>query len=142
MMGLFDPSDIPNLGDSPCSRTVRERARKRGREPRHVHSSSSGSRSSLLVAMRRANTIVSKRFIVYCGVQYAKMAMEAEKTVGLTFRVTPRMKRMLEAAANYERRSLTNMFEVLVDEYCRHNGLLEPLPDESRPDAHPGEHRV
>lgn len=49
--------------------------------------------------------------------------MDAEKTVGLSFRVTPGMKRKLEAAAAQERRSLTNMFEVLVDDYCRAHGI-------------------
>ena len=44
--------------------------------------------------------------------------MDAEKTVGISFRVTPRMKRMLEAAAERERRSFTNMLEVLVEDYC------------------------
>jgi len=51
--------------------------------------------------------------------------MDAEKTVGLSFRVTPGMKRKLEAAAAQERRSLTNMFEVLVDDYCRAHGIGE-----------------
>ncbi|WP_035878283.1 hypothetical protein [Cupriavidus sp. amp6] len=49
--------------------------------------------------------------------------MEAEKTVALSFRVTPTMKRKLEAAAAQERRSLTNMFEVLVDDFCRMHGI-------------------
>ena len=66
--------------------------------------------------------------------------MDAEKTVGLTFRVTPRMKRMLEAAARYERRSLTNMFEVLVDEYCQRKGIVERDLDSSRTDANAGGH--
>ncbi|AJG24953.1 hypothetical protein RR42_s3377 [Cupriavidus basilensis] len=35
------------------------------------------------------------------------------------------MKRKLEAAAAQERRSLTNMFEVLVDDYCRMHGIGE-----------------
>lgn len=51
--------------------------------------------------------------------------MDAEKTVGLSFRVTPGMKRKLEAAAAQERRSLTNMFEVLVDDFCRTHGIGE-----------------
>jgi hypothetical protein len=51
--------------------------------------------------------------------------MEAEKTVGLSFRVTPKMKRMLEAAATRERRSLTNMLEFLVDDYCKQNNISE-----------------
>ena len=49
--------------------------------------------------------------------------MDAEKTVGLSFRVTPRLKHMLEAAAERERRSLTNMLEVLVEDYCERHGL-------------------
>ena len=60
--------------------------------------------------------------------------MDAEKTVGLTFRVTPSMKRMLEAAAEHERRSLTNMFEVLVEAYCVRSGIAQaeiPAKDEA-----------
>lgn len=49
--------------------------------------------------------------------------MDPEKTVGLSFRVTPRMKRLLEAAAANERRSLTNTLEVLVEHYCRRHGI-------------------
>ncbi|WP_321927862.1 type II toxin-antitoxin system TacA family antitoxin [Paraburkholderia guartelaensis] len=49
--------------------------------------------------------------------------MGPDKNVGLTFRVTPRTKRMLEAAATLERRSLTNMFEILVEDYCRRQGI-------------------
>ncbi|BAL95137.1 hypothetical protein RGE_17960 [Rubrivivax gelatinosus IL144] len=35
--------------------------------------------------------------------------MNAEKSVGLTFRVTPKTKRLLVAAAEYEKRTLTNI---------------------------------
>jgi hypothetical protein len=49
--------------------------------------------------------------------------MEPEKTVGLSFRVTPRMKRLLEAAAANERRSLTNTLEILVEDYCRRHEI-------------------
>lgn len=49
--------------------------------------------------------------------------MNAEKTVGLSFRVTPRLKHMLEAAAERERRSLTNTLEFLVEDYCERHGL-------------------
>lgn len=52
-------------------------------------------------------------------------AMNAEKSVGLTFRVTPRTKRLLVAAAEREQRSLTNMFEVLVAEFCQRAGIVE-----------------
>lgn len=55
--------------------------------------------------------------------------MEAEKTVGMSFRVTPRTKRLLAAAAEHERRSLTNMLEVLVEDFCARNKINEtPLP--------------
>ncbi len=49
--------------------------------------------------------------------------MVEEKTVGLSFRVTSRMKRMFEAVAEHQRRSLTNTLEVLVEEYCLKNGI-------------------
>lgn len=51
--------------------------------------------------------------------------MDAEKTVGMSFRVTPRTKRLLAAAAEHERRSLTNMLEVLVEEFCVRNKINE-----------------
>lgn len=49
--------------------------------------------------------------------------MEAEKSVGISFRVSPRIKKMLEAAAAHQRRSLTNTLEVLVEDYCLKNNL-------------------
>ncbi|WP_315126376.1 hypothetical protein [Comamonas antarctica] len=57
--------------------------------------------------------------------------MDAEKTVGMSFRVTPRTKRLLAAAADHERRSLTNMLEVLVEDFCSRNGLGEKVEDSS-----------
>lgn len=51
--------------------------------------------------------------------------MDAEKTVGVSFRVTPRTKLLLAAAAANERRSLTNMLEVLVEDFCARNGISE-----------------
>lgn len=49
--------------------------------------------------------------------------MQAEKTTGLSFRVTAKTKRLLEAAARHERRSLTNMLEVLVEDFCLRNAI-------------------
>jgi hypothetical protein len=49
--------------------------------------------------------------------------MRETKTVGMSFRVTPRLRDLLQAAAARERRSLTNMLEVLLDDYCRRHGL-------------------
>ena len=63
--------------------------------------------------------------------------MGAERTVGMSFRVTPKTKRLLSAAAKHERRSLTNMLEVLVEDFCtRHN--IE-AKDEQRPRRGTGE---
>ena len=53
--------------------------------------------------------------------------MEPEKKVGLSFRITPRMKRLLEAAAAHEHRSLTNTLEILVEDYCRHHGIEDQV---------------
>jgi hypothetical protein len=58
--------------------------------------------------------------------------MEPEKTVGLSSRITPRMKRLLEAAAANERRSLTNTLEILVEDYCLRHGIKEQ-EDAGRP---------
>jgi uncharacterized protein (DUF1778 family) len=44
--------------------------------------------------------------------------MPAEKTVAVSFRVSPRFKLLLEAAAAREHRSLTNMLEALLYSYC------------------------
>ena len=56
--------------------------------------------------------------------------MDAEKTVGVSFRVTPRTKFLLTAAAAVERRSLTNMLEVLVEEFCARNGISEKTSEQ------------
>jgi hypothetical protein len=54
---------------------------------------------------------------------HAVVAMPAEKTVAVSFRVSPRFKLLLEAAAARERRSLTNMLEALLFDYCEQNGI-------------------
>jgi hypothetical protein len=51
--------------------------------------------------------------------------MDAEKTVGMSFRVTPRANSLLAAAAEHDRRSLTNMLEVFVEEFCVRNKIDE-----------------
>lgn len=55
--------------------------------------------------------------------------MSTEKSVGISFRVTPRLKRLLEAAALRERRSLTNMLEILVEDYCNRKGIHDPADE-------------
>ncbi len=49
--------------------------------------------------------------------------MAEEKSVAVSFRVTPRFKRLLGAASSRENRSQTNMLETLLFEYCRVNGV-------------------
>lgn len=58
-------------------------------------------------------------------------AMTAEKTVSMSFRVSPRFKALLEVAAARENRSLTNMLETLVFAHCEQHGLHAP-PTKSR----------
>jgi uncharacterized protein (DUF1778 family) len=52
--------------------------------------------------------------------------MTAEKTISMSFRVSPRFKALLEVAAARENRSLTNMLETLVFAHCDQHGLTVP----------------
>jgi len=49
--------------------------------------------------------------------------MTAEKTIAISFRVSPRFKRLLEEAAAREHRSQTNMLEKLLFDYCSLQGV-------------------
>lgn len=51
--------------------------------------------------------------------------MSGGKNVAMSFRVSPRFKTLLNAAATKERRSLTNMLETLLFDYCKQHGLEE-----------------
>jgi uncharacterized protein (DUF1778 family) len=44
--------------------------------------------------------------------------MTAEKTISMSFRVSPKFKALLEAAAARENRSFTNMLETLLFAHC------------------------
>lgn len=55
--------------------------------------------------------------------------MKAARSVAVTFRISPRTRGLLEAAAAHERRSLTNMFEVLVEDFCLRKGIVEPTTE-------------
>ncbi len=65
--------------------------------------------------------------------------MAAGKTATLTFRIKPALKEGLRAAAVREHRSIANMVEVLIRDYCGRNGITiqvqEALPpaDKRRP---------
>lgn len=51
------------------------------------------------------------------------MAKTPKKTATLTLRVPPEVKELLAAAAQADRRSLANMLEVIVVEYCERRGV-------------------
>ena len=57
----------------------------------------------------------------------------------MSFRFAPKTKRLLTAAAEHERRSLTNMLEVLVEGFCARNHINEtPLTHSTGGNSKPG----
>ena len=52
--------------------------------------------------------------------------MATAKTTTLTFRIEPGLKEALRTAAVREHRSIANMVEVLIREYCGRNGITVP----------------
>ena len=60
--------------------------------------------------------------------------MSTAKTDTLTARIDPALKQDVRIAAALERRSLSNMLEVMICAYCRQHGLTIP---EAPPNAKP-----
>ena len=62
--------------------------------------------------------------------------MATAKTTTLTFRIEPGLKEALRSAADREHRSIANMIEVLIRDYCGRNDITiretQPLFDEDR----------
>ncbi len=54
------------------------------------------------------------------------------KTDTLNLRVTPSFKKMLKAAADEENRSMVNMLEVILIDYCQRHGMSKPEAVDSR----------
>lgn len=52
--------------------------------------------------------------------------MATGKTSTLTFRIEPALKEALRAAAEREHRSIANMVEVLIRDWCGRNGIAIP----------------
>ncbi len=52
--------------------------------------------------------------------------MATGKTATLSFRIEPGLKEALRAAAEQEHRSIANMVEVMVREYCERTGVEIP----------------
>lgn len=57
--------------------------------------------------------------------------MATTKTTTLTFRIDPTLKEALRMAAEREHRSLANMVEVLILDYCGRNQIAIPEHQES-----------
>ena len=55
--------------------------------------------------------------------------MATTKTATLTFRIEPEVKEALRTVAHQERRSIANMVEVLIRDYCGRNDILIPEQD-------------
>lgn len=53
-------------------------------------------------------------------------AMATGKTAILSLRIEPGLKEALRAAAEQEHRSIANMVEVMIREYCGRNGVAIP----------------
>ncbi len=57
--------------------------------------------------------------------------MASGKTSTLTFRIEPALKDALRTAAEKEHRSIANMVEMMIRDYCGRNGIL--ITDSKRP---------
>ena len=67
----------------------------------------------------------------YCKVQYKRLigdAMATGKTSTLTFRIEPALKDALRTAADLEHRSIANMVEVMIRDYCGRTGVSIQSP--------------
>jgi len=73
-----------------------------------------------------------RSYFVYGEPPYKGLTMTAEKTISMSFRVSPRLKAMLEVAAARENRSLTNMLETLILAHCEQHRLTAPAPKVNR----------
>lgn len=58
--------------------------------------------------------------------------MATVKTATLTFRIDPGLKVALRIAADQEHRSIANMVEVLIRDYCEQRGIAIPTPEETK----------
>lgn len=60
----------------------------------------------------------------------SKKTMATIKTATLTFRIDPELKEALRTAAVLEHRSISNMVEVLIRDYCEHHSItISPTKD-------------
>jgi hypothetical protein len=59
--------------------------------------------------------------------------MATSKTTTLTFRIEPGLKEAVRAAAEREHRSIANMIEMMIRDYCARQGLT--IQDKSKTDG-------
>lgn len=71
--------------------------------------------------------LFARHVVLWTAIHIVYRAMVEEKSVAVSFRVTPRFKRLLEAAASRGNRSQTNMLETVLFEYCRANGIEDTV---------------
>jgi hypothetical protein len=64
--------------------------------------------------------------------------MATTKTATLTFRIDPGLKEALRVAAQREHRSIANMVEVLIRDYCEQHGIAVASPKDIENNS--GEH--
>ena len=77
----------------------------------------------------RGEALAANHHLLYGEPLYSRTSnMPAEKTVSMSFRVSPKFKSLLQTAAARENRSLTNMLETLLYAHCDRNGLVEESP--------------
>ena len=57
------------------------------------------------------------------------------KSETLNLRVSPTFKQVLKQAADHEQRSMVNMLEVLLGDYCDRKGIVAPGQEAARPPA-------
>jgi hypothetical protein len=65
--------------------------------------------------------------------------MSERKTEVVNLRMSPRVKGLLRVAADYECRTLSNMLEVLILNFCHTNGLDTGSADSNQAAAQPSE---
>ena len=63
--------------------------------------------------------------------------MAGNKTATLTLRIEPSVKEALRAAAQEEHRSIANMVEVMILDYCQRQGL--PVKGTTKSESQQGE---
>ena len=68
--------------------------------------------------------------------------MPAEKSVSISFRVSPTFKKLLVLAAEREHRSQTNLLEILLFDHCEQVGLHIDSTAQSSPETEPAENIV